>query len=150
MEKICFFTEGVSFTLPTPEATAAWLQTVITQESCVLVHINFIFCSDSYLHAHNLQYLQHNTLTDILTFDYADTPRAIEGDIYISIDRVKDNAKTWQQPFTQELHTVMVHGVLHLIGYDDQTPADKAQMRKKEAKYVAQNKYLPTVVDNLS
>jgi len=150
MENICFFAEEVTFTLPAPAATAAWLQTVIHQEGYVLAHLNFIFCSDRYLHAQNIQYLQHNTLTDVLTFDYADTPGTIEGDIYISIDRVTVNAKIWQQPFIQELQTVMVHGVLHLLGYEDQTPATRALMRQKEAKYVAQKQCSPTVVDTLS
>lgn len=146
MKNICFFTEEVSFTLPAPNATAAWLQAVIQQECYVLAHLNFIFCSDRYLQAYNIQYLQHNTLTDVLTFDYANTPRTIEGDIYISIDRVRDNAKTWEQPFMQELHTVMVHGVLHLLGYQDHTPAAKAEMREKETEYIAQNQYLSTAV----
>ncbi len=149
MEDICFFTEEVAFTLPAPAATAAWIQAVIHQEGYVLAHLNFIFCSDRYLHAQNIQYLRHNTLTDVLTFDYADTPGTIEGDIYISIDRVNANAKTWQQPFIQELQTVMVHGVLHLLGYKDQTPATKALMRQKEAEYVAQRQKLPTVPDTL-
>ena len=136
MKKIYFFAEEVTFTLPTPAATAAWIQAIIQQECCVLGYLNFIFCSDLYLHAKNIQYLQHDTLTDVLTFDYADTPRTIEGDIYISIDRVSANAQTWQQSFMQELQTVMVHGVLHLLGYEDQTPAAKALMRQKEIEYI--------------
>ncbi len=144
MKNICFFTEEVAFTLPAPDATTAWLQTVIQQECYALVHLNFIFCSDRYLQAYNAQYLQHNTLTDVLAFDYASTPRTIEGDIYISVDRVRDNAKTWELPFMQELHTVMVHGVLHLLGYRDHTPEAKTEMRAKEAKYIAQNRHLST------
>ncbi|MHA7878050.1 MAG: rRNA maturation RNase YbeY [Bacteroidota bacterium] len=144
MRNIYFFAEEVSFKLPAPNATAAWLKTVIQQERYVLTHLNFIFCSDRYLHAYNVQYLQHNTLTDVLTFDYADTPGTIEGDIYISIDRVQANARTWQQPFMQELYTVMVHGVLHLLGYEDYTPAAKKQMRQKETQYMAQYQYLST------
>jgi probable rRNA maturation factor len=82
-----------------------------------------------------------------LTFDYADTPGTIEGDIYISIDRVSANAQTWQQSFMQELQTVMVHGVLHLLGYEDQTLAAKALMRQKETEYVTKKQYTPNVVD---
>jgi probable rRNA maturation factor len=147
MTKISFFAEEVNFVLPTPDTIAAWLQAIIQQEGYALAQLNFIFCSDRYLHTKNIQYLQHDTLTDVLTFDYADTPRTIEGDIYISIDRVSANAQTWQQSFMQELQTVMVHGVLHLLGYEDQTLAAKALMRQKETEYVTQKQYAPTVVD---
>jgi probable rRNA maturation factor len=136
MNSICFFSEEVSFTLPDPAATATWIQSVIQREGYALAQLNFIFCSDLYLNAKNVQYLQHDTLTDILTFDYTDTPGVIEGDVYISIDRVIANAQAWQQSFMKELQTVMVHGVLHLLGYEDQTPATKALMRQKETEYV--------------
>jgi probable rRNA maturation factor len=145
MEPICFFAEEVNFVLQTPNTIAAQIRAIIQQEGYTLTHLNFIFCSDRYLHAKNLQYLQHDTLTDVLTFDYADTPGTIEGDIYISIDRVSANAQTWQQSFMQELQTVMVHGVLHLLGYEDQTPAARALMRQKETEYVTQKQYTHTV-----
>lgn len=138
MDNICFFSEEVSFALSDPEATATWIRSVIQQEGYLLAQLNFIFCSDLYLNAKNVQYLQHDTLTDVLTFDYTDTPGIIEGDIYISIDRVAANAKTWQHSFMKELRTVMVHGVLHLLGYEDQTPAAKALMRQKETEYITQ------------
>ena len=138
MNNIYFFSEEVSFTLPDPAAKAVWIQSVIQKEGYALIQLNFIFCSDLYLHAKNIQYLQHDTLTDVLTFDYADTPRTIEGDIYISIDRVSANAQTWQQSFMRELQTVMVHGVLHLLGYEDQTPTAKALMRQKETEYIVE------------
>lgn len=136
LNNIRFFTEEVVFTLPASAATASWIEAIIQQEGCVLTQLNFIFCSDTYLHNKNVQYLKHDTLTDVLTFDYTDTAGTIEGDIYISIDRIRDNAATWQRPFVQELQTVMVHGVLHLLGYEDQTPAGKALMRQREAAYV--------------
>jgi len=138
MERIHFFTEDISLTLPAPQATATWLQAVVQQEHHQLVHLNVILCSDRYLHAKNVHYLQHDTLTDVLTFDHADTAQAIEGDIYISLERVQDNAAASHTPWHQELCTVMVHGVLHLLGYDDHTPAEQALMRQKEAFYVAQ------------
>lgn len=150
MNNIFFFSEEVNFTLPDPAATAAWIQSVSQQESCLIAQLNFIFCSDHYLHAKNVQYLQHDTLTDVLTFDYTDTPGTIEGDIYISIDRVSTNAQTWQQPFMQELQTVMVHGVLHLLGYEDQTPAAQALMRRKETEYITQIQDSLTVVNTSS
>jgi len=147
MNSICFFSEEVSFTLPTPTATAAWIRSVIQQEGYALVQLNFIFCSDLYLHAKNVQYLQHDTLTDVLTFDYADTPGTIEGDIYISTERVSANAQAWQQSFMQELQTVMVHGVLHLLGYEDQTPTTRALMRRKETEYITQRRDSPTAAN---
>ncbi len=134
---IDYFTEEISFSLVQPELTAAWIQEVIQQEGYQLIHLNFIFCSDPFLHAKNLQYLQHDTLTDVITFDYAETAQAIEGDIYISIERIKENATIYQHDFWQELYTVMIHGVLHLLGYQDQTPEEKAIMRQKENFYVA-------------
>jgi probable rRNA maturation factor len=130
MSNIRFFAEEIHFTLPAPDTTASWLRAVIQQEGYVLTHLNIIFCSDHYLLTQNVKYLQHDTLTDVLTFDYTDQVGYIEGDIYMSVDRVKANARTLQRSFTEELETVMVHGVLHLLGYDDQTPEAKALMRK--------------------
>ena len=138
MRRICFFAEDIVFKLPQATATAAWLRGVIEREGYTLAQLNVIFCSDRYLHAHNYQYLQHDTLTDVLAFDYSAAPRELEGDVYVSVDRVKDNARTEQLPWLQELYTVMVHGVLHLLGYADNTPAAKALMRRKEATYTAQ------------
>lgn len=135
---IRFFSEEVVFALPTPSITTDWIKEIIQQERCTHARINFIFCSDQYLRDKNFQYLQHDSFTDVLTFDYADNPSplVVEGDIYISIDRVHDNAKHWKQPFIKELHTVIVHGILHLLGYKDDTLAQKAVMRQKEAAFV--------------
>lgn len=133
MNGIAFFSEDTDFALPNPTSTIAWLSNVIQQEGYTLAQLNIIFCSDRYLHAYNLQYLQHDTLTDVLTFDYTDTAGILEGDMYISIDRVKENAQTWGP---KELYTVMVHGTLHLLGYADNTPTTQALMRQKEAHYV--------------
>ena len=138
METIYFFAEGVAFELPDAAATASWLQAVIRQEDYGLEGLNVIFCCDAYLHAHNVRYLQQDALTDVLAFDYADTAEVLEGDVYISIDRVRANTSAGQQPWLRELHTVLVHGVLHLMGYRDHTPAAKGLMRRKEAAYVAQ------------
>ncbi|MCU0317872.1 MAG: rRNA maturation RNase YbeY [Amoebophilaceae bacterium] len=148
MSKIRFFSEETRFVLPAPAETASWIQAVIQQEGYVLAHLNIIFCSDHYLLIQNRRYLQHDTLTDVLTFDYADQAGIIEGDIYISIDRVRDNAQTWQQSFTEELQTVIVHGVLHLLGYDDQAPEAKALMRQKETEYMAKRQGATTVADD--
>jgi rRNA maturation RNase YbeY len=126
-----FFSEGIDFALPHPRKTSNWIKSVISIEKKTLIDLNYIFCSDAYLHQMNQTYLHHNTLTDIITFDYSQKSK-MEGEIYISIDRVKENCITFNRPFDEELHRVIIHGVLHLIGYKDKTKADKAGMRKKE------------------
>lgn len=85
----------------------------------------------------NIQYLNHKTYTDIITFDNSEAPKLLEGDIFISVDRVKENAEKLKIPFVHELHRVMIHGVLHLLGYSDKTPRKKAEMRKKEDAYLS-------------
>ena len=102
-----------------------------------LQHITYIFCDDAYLLDLNEQYLNHDTLTDIITFHYSKLPQ-IEGDIFISIERVHENAQTYQVTFDQELYRVIIHGVLHLCGYSDKTPTDKALMTEKENKALLQ------------
>lgn len=134
--QITYFTADICFTLPQKKVVTSWLQEVIVAENAVLCYLNFIFCSDHYLHAHNLQYLQHDTLTDVITFDYSETADSIEGEVYISIPRVRENATTYQASFLQELHRVMAHGVLHLLGYKDKISEDKAIMRGKEDSYI--------------
>lgn len=95
--------------------------------------LNYIFCSDIFLHEINKTYLGHHTYTDIITFDYSEkNSHEIEGEIYISVDRVKENAVTYQKTFHQELHRVIIHGVLHLLGYGDKTGEEQKEMRKKE------------------
>lgn len=126
-----FHAEDIDFELEDPAKVAAWLSGIITAEAMQLQYINCIFCSDTHLVNLNVQYLQHDTLTDIITFPYA-RPPVIEGDIFISIDRVEENAETYYTSFETELHRVMAHGVLHLCGYSDKTDADKAQMTAKE------------------
>ncbi|MEM0374293.1 MAG: rRNA maturation RNase YbeY [Sulfolobales archaeon] len=133
---ICYFTEDTVFELHSQEANTTWIQQMITQEGAQLVHLNFIFCSDAYLHAQNVQYLQHDTLTDVITFSYSEDQHQIEGDIYISIDRVEDNATMYKVVFWEELYRVMAHGVLHLLGYRDKTKEQQAQMREKEDFYL--------------
>ena len=93
--------------------------------------INYIFCSDAYLHAVNVEYLQHDTLTDIITFPYADFPE-VSGDLFISTERIRENAAEFGETYADELHRVMIHGVLHLCGQADKSEADAAAMRKLE------------------
>lgn len=107
-------------------------------EGRTLELLNIIFCSDNYLLKINTEYLNHNTLTDIVTFDQSNsTADGLEGDIYISIERVKENAQMLQQSFDDELCRVMIHGVLHLIGYTDKSARAKIAMRKKEDAYLS-------------
>ena len=130
-EKIGFHTEKLSFQLKHQELIRKWIDLVIQQQACQLIGLNFIFCSDAYLHQINMEYLQHDTFTDIITFPYLEKPN-IEGDIFISIERVEENAKQYQVTFDKELHRVMIHGVLHLCGQLDKTEAEQKEMRAKE------------------
>lgn len=113
-----------------------WLKNVIEQEGCRLGDVNYIFCSDEQLLEINIQYLNHDFYTDIITFDYKEN-HLVSGDIFISIDRVKDNAIINYEEFDKELNRVMVHGILHIIGYKDKLEKDIKLMRKKENTYIS-------------
>lgn len=131
---IQFFSEDIDFETEQPEQLTHWIKSVVANENWQLTTINFIFCSDAYLYKMNMEYLQHDTLTDVITFYYS--TEAVEGDIFISIDRVKDNAKGLNIDFKDELHRVMIHGTLHLLGYGDKTSDEKKQMTAKENFYL--------------
>jgi probable rRNA maturation factor len=105
-----------------------WIMGEISHHNGSQGAVQFVFCSDPYLHALNVEYLQHDTYTDIITFPYQDPP-LVEGDIFISLDRVADNAEMLGIPFDVELRRVIIHGVLHLLGYPDKTEADEQKMR---------------------
>lgn len=130
-EAIDFHSEDIDFSLNQADAIRRWIKQIIDQEDRTLQHISYIFCSDAYLHELNVQYLDHDTLTDIITFHYAKLP-AVEGDIFISIDRIRENAAQYEVTFENELHRVMSHGVLHLCGYGDKKPEEKKRMTEKE------------------
>ncbi|WP_448529717.1 rRNA maturation RNase YbeY [Raineya sp.] len=134
---IHFFTEIISFKLADVLKVKRWVKAVILQEKYKLGELNFIFCNDEYLHKINVAYLQHDDYTDIITFDNSEKQNIIEGDIFISVERVQENAQNLQVSFEQELHRVMIHGVLHLLGYRDKTDAEAAQMRSKENEALA-------------
>lgn len=128
---IDFYDEDAGF-LPSQRPTLQqWIRQIIEQESCTLQQLTYIFCSDAYLHRINLEYLQHDTYTDIITFPYEEPP-LIHSDIFISVERVRDNAKQYGSAFEQELHRVIIHGVLHLCGYTDKTAQEAQHMRQKE------------------
>jgi probable rRNA maturation factor len=134
---IRFHTEGVSFSLKDKKNTLQWLKKVIEKEGFTLGELNYIFCSDEYLNEVNVQYLNHDTYTDIITFDNSEEPDKIEGDIFISTERVEENARTLQLPFEQELRRVLVHGVLHLCGHNDETDEEESAMRIRENLYLS-------------
>jgi probable rRNA maturation factor len=112
-----------------------WIQNIAKQENKTINYITFIFCNDDYLLDINIKYLNHDYYTDIITFPYKEGDD-IESDIYISVDRVKENAEDYQESFENELLRVMAHGVLHLIGYGDKTPEQSTIMRAKESQYI--------------
>ena len=114
-----------------------WVSKAILEEGCKLGEVNYIFCSDDYLHKLNVDFLNHDTLTDIISFDYS-VGKELHGDIYISIDRVQDNASDFNVAFTEELARVIIHGVLHYCGYKDKSEADAKLMRSKEDHYLSQ------------
>ena len=124
------------FKLNNESKIANWISEVIKAENCKEDDINYVFCNDDYLHKLNVEFLKHDTLTDIISFDYS-VGKTIQGDIFISTDRVADNAKDFKVNFIDELYRVIVHGVLHYCGYNDKNAADKKLMRDKENHYLA-------------
>lgn len=108
-----------------------WISRIIESEGFDEGEINYIFCDDDYLHKINVEYLDHDTLTDIISFDYT-VGNVLQGDIFVSVERVKDNANDFNVPFDDELKRVLSHGVLHYCGYKDKSPIDEVLMRSKE------------------
>jgi rRNA maturation RNase YbeY len=132
---IRYFQEDIRFELKQKMLNNRWLKMVAGSEMRRLGAINIIFCSDNYILDVNMKYLQHDYFTDIITFDYCEKD-VLSGDLFISIDSVRENAQFYGTEFADELNRVMVHGVLHLIGYDDHSDADIAVMRQKENYYL--------------
>jgi len=144
-ESIAFHSEGISFALPAPDQTKQWIGETIQAEQQELEQLSFIFCSDEYLHKINVEYLQHDTYTDVITFPYAE--EWVEGDIFISVERIRENAQQYNVAPDHELHRVIIHGVLHLLGYGDKTPEEKEVMTTKEDFYL---KKLQNIKESLS
>ncbi|PQJ16251.1 rRNA maturation RNase YbeY [Aureicoccus marinus] len=113
------------------EDLEAWLERICESKGKAIQELNYVFCDDEYLYEMNMQYLNHDTYTDIITFDYSEG-EAIHSDIFISVERVSDNASKFAVPFSKELLRVMAHGILHLVGLNDKTEAEKEIMRKEE------------------
>jgi probable rRNA maturation factor len=131
---ITFQSEEIKFLFKEKTKHKNWLVKLASKEKYAIAELNYIFCSDEYLLKVNIDYLNHDTYTDIITFDNSEDKKAkkIEGDIFISIERVKENAKKFGSEFEDELHRVMAHGLLHLMGYKDKSAKDSSAMRQKE------------------
>lgn len=125
------FNYETDFTLGDEQAFSDWLSSVIESENKSEGEINYIFCDDEYLHKINVEYLDHDTLTDIISFDYS-VGNELNGDIFVSIERVADNAKDFNVSFAEELKRVLSHGILHYCGYKDKTEEEAQLMRSKE------------------
>lgn len=133
---VSYFTEDIVFNFKEKRLTSRWLKLVAESEIRRLGDISIVFCSDNYILDVNLKYLQHDYYTDIITFDYCEGDK-ISGDLFISIDSVRENSSFYGTEFKDELNRVIVHGILHLIGYDDHTEKDIKQMRAKENYYLS-------------
>lgn len=137
------FSEEIAFQYKTPEILYNWIASTIQSEGKSLTYLNIIFCDDQYLLKINQDYLQHDYFTDIITFHYEEEDAPIEGELFISIDRVKENAEVLEVPFEVELDRVIIHGVLHLCGYGDKSEEEQAIMRSKEDFCLALKSDLP-------
>ncbi|GAB1856460.1 rRNA maturation RNase YbeY [Flavobacteriaceae bacterium MHTCC 0001] len=129
------FNYETNFKLTSEDSITKWVVDTIYKEAHKLEEINYIFCDDAYLHKLNVEFLKHDTLTDIISFDYS-IGKKIQGDIFISLERVKDNANSYNVSFDDELNRVIIHGVLHYCGYKDKTEDEAKIMRSKEDFYL--------------
>ncbi len=141
VQQIQFFKEGTHFRLNHQKLLVTWLKRVARNEGFRIGVINYIFCNDDFLLELNKKFLEHNYFTDIITFDYGEKKGEISGDIFISVDTVAKNASLYSSKFSEELHRVMVHGLLHLCGYKDKSIRDKSIMRKMEEKYLSVRRF---------
>ena len=132
---INFYSE-TEFSLANADSISNWISAIVVSEGYELGDISYIFCDDSYLLKLNSQFLKHDTLTDIISFDYS-VGKELNGEIYISIERVKENALEYDELFIDELHRVIIHGILHYCGYKDKEEEDATLMRKKENEALA-------------
>lgn len=131
---ISFYTEELDFQLDEEQATIDWLKGVIRKEGWHLAALSYIFCTDDYLYKMNVEHLQHDTYTDVITFQYSD--EVVEGDVFISVERTQENATIYGASPKRELQRVMVHGLLHLMGYKDKSPTDQTLMTAKENEHL--------------
>lgn len=129
------FNFEIKFNLENSDKINQWISDTIVSEGKLEGVINYIFCNDDYLHQINVEFLSHDTLTDIISFDYS-VGKIVHGDVFISIERVRENAVLFKSSFIEELHRVIIHGILHYCGYKDKTNNQKAEMRLKEELYL--------------
>lgn len=129
------FNFETEFNLENESIIRNWISNTILNENYNQGEINYVFCNDEYLHKLNVEFLEHDTLTDIISFDYS-VGKELHGDIYISIERVEDNAKDFKVDFNSELHRVIIHGILHYCGYKDKSEEEATLMRAKEDHYL--------------
>lgn len=136
-DKIQFFAEEVPMPIAVSSTSeiAKWLEIAAANEKATIESLAIVFCNDQYLHEINLQYLNHDTYTDIITFPYSKPP-LVSGELYISLDRIKENASIYKVAEKDELHRVMIHGLLHLLGFNDHCAEEKETMRKMEEYYL--------------
>jgi len=134
---IRFFLQDVNYKIEGKNKIREWLLKALSLENKNITELSYIICSDSFLLELNKNFLNHNTLTDVITFDMSVNKTSVTGEVYISIDRIKDNAKKYGITMPEELKRVMVHGLLHLVGYNDHTKTEKALMREKEDYYLS-------------
>jgi rRNA maturation RNase YbeY len=137
LSEIHFFNEEINYRLRHKKKIRDWVINTIDNEGYKLESINFIITSDLYLHKINVDYLNHDTYTDIITFEYNESGLPILSDIYISLDRCRENAKNLNITLTTEVHRIIIHGVLHLLGYKDKNKKDKELMTSKEDYYLS-------------
>nr|AOE10465.1 metal-dependent hydrolase YbeY, involved in rRNAand/or ribosome maturation and assembly [uncultured bacterium] len=131
------FTTETQFEFLETKTTSVWLSSIIFQESHREGEVSFVFCTDNFLHKLNVEFLKHDTLTDVISFDYS-VGKEVHGEVFISVERVRENATEFNQSFETELFRVMAHGVLHFCGYKDKTEAESSMMRNKENFYLEQ------------
>jgi probable rRNA maturation factor len=134
---IQFFEEDIKFTLKEKNKYKRWLKAIAENDGYKITDLNYIFCTDEYLHKINLDYLNHDTYTDIITFDNSEEEKLIEGDIFVSIERIIDNAEKLESGVEKEIQRVMSHGLLHLMGYKDKSKKDKKIMREMEDRCIS-------------
>lgn len=130
-DNIFFHTEDISFALDSEKTTSNWLVMLVEHHNKKLGELNYVFCSDDYLLKLNQEHLNHDYFTDIITFDYCQND-VISGDLFISVDRTNENAKTFKKSESNELNRVIAHGLLHLLGFSDKTAEDIVEMRSME------------------
>ena len=137
-----FFQEDITFKLKDKRPVKQWITETVRAEGFILKEVSYIFCSDVYLLQVNKQFLNHNYFTDIITFDHSAGEELIAGDVFISVERVRENAAKYKVSVTEELHRVIIHGALHLVGYNDKTSADKEKMTLKEDFYLNKRNFI--------